>query len=319
MSTGVGPFSITFPKKVEVADIEFPSGASSRGSHQLTSAATCEQLYTYKYLNNLRIVHEPPWRAIGSAIHEALAWHYAAKLPEEARPQIWAPDNFEELVMQASRNVQAVYDIAMDVYQFYCRRHSSESWTPVAVEQEYKATLGELDPEHATGTEEDDEYVTCRSDLIVEQNGGLYIVDHKCLAGNYVTGRLDRWQSDNEFTMSLQVMMNLHLVAMHYQRIGDPRPVKGFIIQRIKRKQPYEIDRNLVDISPRVLRGAPYVARQLVRREAEIKNKVKSGIPVTPNYSQCMGRYGLCDYYNVCSADTSEQAKSFLESAYTRK
>lgn len=309
-------FVVSFPERRPVGPVAFPSGASSRGSHQLLAAATCERKYAFRHVFNLKIVHEPPWRAIGSAVHEALAWYYASMLPEERRPAVWAPDNLEQLVMQASRDVPETYQNAMDVFRYYTQHFSADSWKPVAVEEEYRASLRQLDPDNCTGDSEDDEVVTCRSDLVVEINGGLYIVDHKCSAGDYVTKRLPRWSDRNEYTLSLQAMTNIHLVRQHFAAVGDPRPVEGFIIQRIKRKQPYEVDRNLIDIPAPALRDAPYTLRQLVRRERQIREAVVRGEKVLPNYSQCMSKWGPCDYQSICSAATDEQRKLAMETEY---
>lgn len=309
-------FNVSFPARKTVGQVSFPSGASSRGSHQLLAAASCERKYAFRHVFGLKIVHEPPWRAIGSAVHEALAWHYAALLPPEKRPAVWSVDNLEDLVMQASRGVPETFQNAMDVYRYYVHHFSADPWKPVEVEKEFSATLGELDPDGRTGEQEDDEVVTCRSDLIVESNGSVFVVDHKCTAGNYVTGRLDRWSEHNEYRLSLQAMVNVLLVRLEFARRGDPRSVDGFIIQRIKRKQPYEVDRNLIDIPPPALRDAPGVLRQLVRRELEIRRAVAAGEKVLPNYSQCMSKWGPCDYMSICTAPSDEQRRLAMETEY---
>lgn len=311
------PFSIQLPSADAAAGVTLSdSGASSRGSHQLMAASGCDRKFALKYIAGMRTIHEPPYRLVGTLIHECLAHHYAGKL--EIPPNWYKPGSLEESLQRQGAAQPEQVQTAREVYAYYRSHMASESLTPLFVEEEFSATIGELDP-LPEGVEDPlkNERVTCRTDLVCKVNGKVYVLDHKCSAGGWGKDRLDRWQEDGEYKMSFQAMMNLHILSHRLPELGHPAPT-GFIVQRIKRKAPFDVDRNIIKLSPLAMEDAPRTARHLVSRELEIRNLVKIGQKPAPNFAQCWGRYGKCDYHAVCSANSAAEKNMLLNGNFVQ-
>lgn len=274
-----------------------PSGASSRGSHRLASAGGgCELMYALAYEHGLRPKSEPPWRVIGSLVHNCLAYHYGTMM----NPRPLFLDEYplhEQLVMTAGAH-QDLVSVAYEVFEAYKKTYAGEAWIPRFVEEEFGATIGELDP-GGPHPELDAERITCRSDLIIESNGEYWAVDYKCSAGTFNQERLEPWKDDGEYRMHWQAIVNLHILRKRLDK-----PVRGFIIQRIKRKAPYDFDRRALKIPVLAYQTAPRSMRMFVKRENELLARLRAGEKPVPNYACCQGRYGACDYINLCGADS---------------
>jgi hypothetical protein len=294
-----------------------PSGASRHGSHQMASAITCERLYALRYIHGIveSPTTEPPWRLTGTLVHLVLSYHYALQLPN---PPAWATERtLDEALAAEGRGRFENIRTAREVYEYY-KQHcaAGDTWRPFLVEHELSATIGELDPDGKSANPAvDSTVVTAKCDLIAELNGELWIVDHKCSSGGWGaarSGRLERWKDDGEYLMSWQAMLYLHIVRLRLA----PRPVRGFVIQRIKRTAPYDVDRNPLRIPRRAYQQVPRSARQMVEREFVIRENLAKGIAPLANYAACMGRYGPCSYRNLCAADSESEAAAVMASDY---
>jgi hypothetical protein len=292
---------------------ESPSGSSSRGSHRLAAAISCERFFHLRYGIGVRPTEEPEYRLSGTLIHLALAYHYAAKMDQ--RPKWFSEKSLDERLDEECHGRHELAQLARDVHAAYKNYWSSEAWRPVAVEQEFAATLGELDPDCPSGWDRrhDNQIVTCRADLIVEINGELWIVDHKTQGGNHKSQRLDKWHDDGEFLLNWQVLMNLHIL-----RKRAKTSVRGFVINRIRRRMPFDFDRHVLQVPLRAYEQAPRTARSMVARELYIRDKAESGIAPIPNFAACFGRYGPCDYRQLCAADSKEEQDRLLRDKYAQ-
>lgn len=289
-----------------------PSGVSAHGSHQLAAANTCERMFYLRYVK--RIVpngdNEPPWRLVGSLVHLCLSYHYQAQI-QPPHPRWFTERPLDEAISAEGRGHMDIVRTAKEVYEYY-RQHcgAGDTWRPVHVEQQFSASIGEMDPGRVGKNGEiDTTILTAKPDLIAEANGSLWVVDHKCSAGGWSKDRLERWKDDGEYLLAWQPMLYLHIIR---KRLA-PRQVKGFVIQRIKRKLPYDVDRNPLRIPARAYSQVPRTARKLVERETEILEGVAQGEPPIPNFSACMGRYGPCDYRDLCAADSDATKRSVME------
>lgn len=298
-----------------------PSGASSRGSHQLSCVQECPERYKLRYIDKLRTKVEPSFRLGGTLVHDAIGHLYAERMLERTgtTPSWWTGHPLDQVLEQAGqgypeliRNAHEVYD----AYKAYWWGQRNEDWAPVAIEEEFRAKLSELDPDPANADPEtDDETVTCRTDLVVRSGatGALVVVDHKTKATEGRTGKLAIWRPDGEFRISWQAMVNLHILRVRYP--GEV--VVGFVINRMSRREPYDFDRHLLRISPSAYNEVPSVLRRLVKAERGIIADVSNGGRAMKAFWSCYGRYGPCDYVDLCDAATQEDADAVASTRFS--
>lgn len=284
------------------------SSASRRGTHQLLQAASCERAYGFKHVWHLSPAIEPPWRLVGSLIHELLAFHYAARCATPPAFYVgkehWTQR--EQLAAIGGEAQPAQMQTALDFYRYYVQQTVGEAMVPLYVEQEFTASIGELDP-GGPFPELDGEVVSCRSDLVASINGDVVIVDHKCLAGEWKVDRLPALPPQNDYTRSLQLRVNMLLVGAHQRRLGLPEPA-GFMIQRLKRKLPFDMARDDIEIPPGAMAEAVRTLRLLVRRELAVRAQFDlDPWSVLPNDSQCTTKFGPCEYAGICNARPDER------------
>lgn len=308
------PFEIKLPSTQDALESMPESASSTRGSHQLMAASACDRNFALRYIARLRIVHEPPYRLIGTLVHTCLAHHYASMM--ESPPGWYKPGQVDAWLESQGNGQPDAVRTAKEVFLYYKNQTAGDSWSPLFVEHEFSASIGELDPD-GPWPELNDERVSCGTDLVVMANGLTWIVDHKCSSGGWNKERLDRWQDDGEYKMSFQAMMNLHILRKRLPEMGYDAP-RGFIIQRVKRKPPFDFDRNVIQIPTLAYADAPRSARYLLKREMDIRQMVKDGIKPPPNFSHCWHRYGKCDYWNVCSADSDTRKNMVLNTDFAR-
>lgn len=318
------------------------SGESSRGSHQLMAAAGCPRAYALSYLTRQRIKREPANRLAGTLIHTALAHYYAHKLKErgEPTPPWYVQGNLRNVLTKESGGRPELVQQAIEVLNFYGSVYASESLQAVSVEEEYTATLGELcaqaaalDPKFTPLTPADlpdgmqtpaeladllSATVSCRVDLIARANGKLVILDHKCTDSG-ARGRLYSWARRNFYRASLQVMLNLLITQVAFKKRGLEGPER-FVVQRIKRSPPFDIDRNTVEVAEQTLSAAANTAVQYLAAARAIERqlaRVKEPLKLYPSLAHCHTRYGACDYFDVCHASGyAAQAESAAASLY---
>jgi len=288
-------------------------GSSKRGPHRLASTA-CERLWALRSVHGVVAKYDPPTRLQGTLIHTCLAYHNAALMPV---PPVWLGERTlgEALEIDGAGN-PALIRVALDVYAAYRHQFSADTWLPLSVEEEYEATIGELDP-GGPDPSLDAEIITCRTDLVMKTNGMPWIVDHKATGGGWNgKERLETWKDDGEYKLSWQVMTNLHILrtAKNQAKIGGL--VRGFIIQRLKHRTPYDFDRHTLTVPALAYADAPRAMRSYVAKERAIFAKLARGERPDPNFSMCVGRYGNCDYHALCSSSSKEEQASVLATAF---
>ena len=272
-------------------------GASRRGSHRLLSTS-CERLWALRTVYGLVPKIEPSFRLQGTLVHTCLAYHYAARMKS---PPAWFHERtLEQALREDGDGAPDLIQVAKEVYASFASKFASQAWNPISVEEEYAATLGELDP-GGPHPELDNEVVTCRTDLVIEVNGDLWIVDHKTTGGTSGQ-RLAAWREDGEYKLSWQIMLNLAILRApsNVARLG--KRVRGFIIQRAKTRQPFDFDQHPVQVSAKAYALAPRTAREYVIAEKVIEAKIAAKQSPSPNFAMCWGRYGACDYHGLCGA-----------------
>lgn len=299
--------------------IQPPSGASSRGSHQLATTFQCDRKWVLRYRKRIEPTAEPEFRMGGTLIHDAVAHRYAERMIERelGTPSWWTGDSVDEVLSKAGSGYPHLAQTAREVYDAYPAYWwdlAQEKWDPIAVEEEFRATVGELDPGGQDKTL-DDEVVTCRSDLVVRDpdSGCLWVVDHKTKSGEWRNnGRLPAWNPDGEYAVSWQACINLLILRQRYPN----DTVRGFIVNRITRRPPFDFDRHVLTISPRVYANVPRVIRDCVARERMIDGMLTAGETPMPAYWECYGRFGTCDYRKLCNAASVDEMNVLYEAHY---
>lgn len=246
---------------------------------------TCERLWWLRYDQGIVPIHDKKDRMGGTLIHLALAYYYASLMPT---PPSW----FHEKDLNAALEEKGVgfpdlIPIAKEVLVAYMQTYPQETFKPVTIEKQFVARVGDLDP-GGPDPSLDDELVSCRPDLIAEIDGKNYMVDHKSSGGGWGRGKaLEKWNPNGNYLLDWQVLWNLHIVR-------QTMPIEGFIIQRLKRSAPYQVDRNFVSVAAKPYGEAPRVGRAAVARERENKRRAEAGIPPIPAFWACFGRFGAC-------------------------
>lgn len=209
--------------------------------------------------------------------------------------------------------------LAREMYDAYRERYwDCEPWEPVAVEEQFWSTLGDMDPQpgedpHAS------ELITCNTDLVVRNTDTklLWIVDNKSKGFDPFYRSRDKrmvpWERDGEqYAIDWQVLVNLHLV----RRAFPDEVVAGFIINRFTRDKPFLFDRHALHVSPRTYAMAPSTMRHAAMAEREIDGTVAAGGSPQPHYWACHGKYGHCDYVKLCNAEDEDQVGHVLSSEF---
>lgn len=302
-------------------------GASKRGSHQIATVFQCPRKWYLRYRKGIREREDKEYRMAGTLGHLAIAHRYAERIIEQGiwpAPTWWDGRSIDDALETVGEGWPQLVPVARELYDAYPNYwwHGTlaEPWEPVAVEEQFFARLGDLDP-LPDGVEDlwADEVITCGTDLVVRNTvtDMLWIPDHKSKGfdpfGRSSSPRMEPWRRDSEqYTVHWQALVNLLIVRQAF----PDKVVGGFIINRFTRKQPFLFDRHTLHVSPRVYAEAPAQIRRAVMEEARIDNLVNAGGRPAPNYWACHGKYGCCDYVELCNADDDAQMNRVLSSKF---
>lgn len=287
-----------------------PSGRSALGSHLLAAVRACNRYYGLKYVEGFTPIVEPPHRLIGTVIHTLLAYKYAEQL--SVKPD-WCSIPVQDAILQLVPNrTSALLDNAIKCFETYEGYFQGEALEPVSIEEQYGATVKEIDPDSGMWPELDDIVVTCRTDFVFRSNATARIIDIKCSAGNDQTQRLETWNPDGEYALNLQVFMNLLIVRLRLKEIVD-----GFFVRRIKRKRPFDFDTQECNSNTVAYEDARLAIRYMVREKVLADEAIALGMKPQPNFAACYGRFGPCDFAPLCRARTRIEQADILEKHYT--
>lgn len=277
----------------------------------------------------------------GSLIHVCLAYHYARKIHErgERAPEWFYTAPIEDVLKSTSRGHPERIQLAKDCYMAYFARYRAEPLWPIAVEEEFSARVGEIDP-GGPNPELDELTVTCKPDLLVEERGEIIYDDHKSTEADRRAQRLPIWHDDGEYALSNQIFQNLHILRIHFGR--QQRIVRGARINRVRRVRPYDFDRNDVIIGSLAYAQAARGIRNKARRRAEAKRRLidlgfmlpGSNVPlddrwreqiiqalatrdIDANYDACSGRFGDCELRALCLAGDVARQRLLLDKIFT--
>ena len=292
-------------------------GESTRGIHRLI-ATTQPRYYRLKYAGGLSPKASRAAPDKGSTVHLAIAYKYGFKLPTEEQPGWLHEMSLEERwALEPTYYRDEYVRIARSYMRFYDLRTEGEPWEPACPpEREFFLRLDQM-PEiaaEATRLGVGDEVVSGRLDLPVFTNGVIWPVDHK--STSWTRGdSLGNFNTDSpEYALPLQMMFQIRLLRAAYgeELVGRP------IIQRLKIKEPYDMDRNVLIVPPHAYAKSAYTILQRVLAERELKRKIAAREPIEDCYWACQGRYGACDFLPICKT-TPEHVPDVIQLEFNQE
>lgn len=166
-----------------------------------------------------------------------------------------------------------------------------------------------------------EEFVTCRPDLLVRWNGFIYIIDHKTGGGDRKgTGRLPVINpAYPDYTYTWQAMVNLHVV-----RTGrcvdapaeDPLEVAGFWFNRVKRDIPYDFARDPFEAPSRLYAKVPKTIRQCVKDERAKAIKCAQNPAALIAYPwECAAKWE-CGFTRLCHVNSVDERNDRIASEF---
>ena len=226
----------------------------------------------------------------GSLFHIGLAHHYIKMMPEGE--EYMAPlDAVRALALRESdvagdRNVSNLWisNIApiAAVVDAYTERYSNCSWKPIAVEQELRAHIPRIS---GTGNF----LFTQRADLIVEDHGLKWIVDHK--STYRITSKTLRQHTLSGQFLGYQVFGR----KMYGKQFG------GVILNRVKLRAPYDFDRIPVEPAPAAINQFISTLKFIEDRIERYQDGTKpEDFPAVFSAQTCFGKYGACPAFELC-------------------
>jgi hypothetical protein len=303
-------------------------GASRFGSHAMSLAMSCEVKWFWSAFMGYEKAGGNFYMDFGTLGHTGLSYHYGNQLENKPR---WLLDNPNvDVSMEIDSKGEAKWlKQAKDMIAAYKNHYANDAWKPVHVEEEFTATVGELDPdgedEPAIGPLEftdifgqkrslqrpslNEEVVSCRPDMVAFDGRSYVIVDHKVQGGGQKSNR-DRLPIISEQYPDYRYMWQ----AMVYMTIMRRYlPVEYFYLNRIKRDVPFDFSRDRVELYQRPMRKIPGAIREAVRKRRNLM--VKAALhpdKLVPHFGAC----SHCDFTRLCYTDTAEERNLRLQAEY---
>jgi hypothetical protein len=258
-------------------------GASTgRGWTAVSIFQRCPYLWKRRYIDEARpaILIESPARAVGTLIHAFLAAYYTSMMEESPYRVITPEILYDRLILKA--NPELVKE-GWRVFSAYRLWYQNEKLIPLAIEYDLK------DPR--TGD-------SCRYDLIAyleEPSGGLlpgtYNIEHKS-GSRFDHNFLEGWQNDGEVIgqNALWKMLGLD------KRFGA---LRGTIVNLLGKQKEPKFHRTFV--APDSWRIQSHLDD--LRRWEGLLNLARSAKSFPRARGNCIGRYGMCDWYEHCASN----------------
>lgn len=304
-----------------------PGGHSKRGSHRLGQAGWCDRKWYFRWGRKLVPTVRPIYFLEGTLAHIALAYYRANQLYQRGMK---VPPWFFEETMQAclERNGVGFPDairLGLSIYAAYERHYANnDPWEPVAIEEEYFASLGQIrkliDPT-SKPRDDDEEVFSCRIDLMLRTNGFLWACDYKTTKYAYKE-HLSRFNPEGEFAINFQFLLQTAIL-----RVNFGTEFRGVVIERILKTGAHDFDRVPAPLNEAMFKSLPatlsklaFIERFIVKQATEaVANGVdmETWMPETASPWGCYSWGQPCEYSNLCRANTSGQLKDTVVREYT--
>lgn len=267
-----------------------------------------------------RMAHMAVWRSLkpsepnaalqfGSCIHLALKGRYyggATSNSEDRRRRChYIIDKFYEQADPVLGDWRTPA-VAKRTLEAYNREHAIEDWKTVTyegkpvVEQAFAVKLGTIGKIKVVWTG--------RIDLCIEQQGKIWVVDHKTSSqgGQYITMGYTNSSQFKGYAYAMQKLLN--------------RPVQGALVNLLVTRKPTKTGTQNEFMRPRLF----YSPDTLVEWQKNTLHLLSDCLrDVERNYfpmrtTQCITRYGKCRYHEVCALDISSR-ENLLSSGMFKK
>ena len=292
-------------------------GSSRRGPHRLAAALGCPINWALRYIDGHRPKEEPTFRLGGTLIHTGVAVHHALQMKQ---PPPWfdllGRGTVEQRIVQAvSMQAQGRPDdirAALAVTEAYRDYDVGRPWTTLMVEYEFMATMGEVWAlRHSSPCPPDviDELVSARTDWVGLINGYFQMVDHKTLNPRNANNSLGTYRDHHEHFW--QAAVNKLVATAELKRSGGPE-VESFNIQRITRSLPLDVSIDAILLPTVAMDEIPRAMVTALRQERQLMAWIDGGEKLPRHFHQCYGRFGNCDFVNVCHATSKQEQLAVL-------
>ena len=302
-----------------------PGGHSTRGSHRAAQAGTCERKWFFRWRRNLRPRVGPIYFLEGTLVHIALAYYRANQLHQRGlKAPLWF---YEESMVDCLQREGIGYPdavaLGLSVFAAYHERYSShDSWEPVAIEEEYKASLGQIrkyfDPAAAPRFD-DHEVFTARIDIMIRTGGFLWACDYKTTKHQY-KGRLNAFNYEGEFAVNWQFLVQTAIL-----RVCLGTEFRGVVVERCLKSTPHDFERTVAPISDAMLKSVPevlskvaFIERHIVQQEEEARlggADMDLWMPA-PSPWACFSWGNACEYRQLCTNSSGQQLKESVVREY---
>ena len=250
------------------------TGPSEAGFHPIGDRQNCGVLYAVHHVEKLRPPRTRPPLARGTMIHIGLAHHYGALggFP-------WAKNPFEAM-LEAPEDIAYTYEECRAALEHYFNHYRVEPFRVVAVEREFRVSIrGYL--------------YTARLDLVVEEAGQLWILEHK---SSSEIRSVKEWQRNGQIIG--QVVLARRLFEEEFGL-----PFGGLRINAIRTGEIRDCKRQHITLSERAIQRWPNsIYRWLQQIEREEKEFGPDAFENWPeSHTHCQTRYGYCELYEACN------------------
>lgn len=245
----------------------------------LTAFINCPQLYAFGYEMGLGLEFEEPARKIGSLLHVGLAYRYGGLL--EQKPSWMVYPGPREAIWTCGQNTPEAAIEALRLFDAYVEAYPQPQWRPLLVEHQFQTDLM-IDGRT--------ERYTLRVDLVGYDvnDGALTLVDHKSI-GRMTAKVGQRYTVDREMLTGLALC---RAAGLDIERV---------VINAISKERPPRFGLFDVALSPEAYARLGTETVDWIRRLRQVAADHPDPTERPRAYENCMGKYGVCDFYSVCA------------------
>ena len=291
-------------------------GALLLDNSALEKYTTCKRSFEYNTINKRTLANNKSALIYGGAVHKALELRSHGRIIDDQLAALHA--YFEVNPFEVNDSEWRSPQIAADLVRLYNREYSIEpydilSYTakdglPIkAIEVPFMHFLTDIYIPSIT-RDVIPVYYTGRIDLVVvDHNKSIYIMDHKTTS---MTGA----RFFDEFALSSQMLGYCWAVQQSIQK-----PVNGYIVDALCSRKPtrtgvpFELTRQQFYTDQDAINewrtNLGYLITDIVR------DHERSYYPMETKW--CVGKYGRCPYFDVCTVPQSGRAALLQSNLFT--
>ncbi len=304
-----------------------PGGHSTRGSHRLAQAGTCERKWYLRWARGLKPNNSPVYFLEGTLAHIALAYYRANQLHQMGRPvpKWFFEESMQDCLLRNGEGFPDAVALGNSIFQAYYSLYSQpgvDLWEPLAIEEEYRATLGQIRQLLTPGCKpksDDNEVFTSRIDLMLKTNGFVWACDYKTTKG--YKGKLGSFKVDGEWMINWQFLLQTAIL-----RVNFGTQFRGVLIERVLKGTPHVFERSPAPLNNAMLKSLPGTlsklalfertyAKQALEAQAAGED-MESWLPEATSPWACFSWGQPCEYRLICTAESSRQVKETVVRDY---